>query len=111
MTPRMEQLKRQRALLHEHLRWLESEIAAETSAVLTVRPAAAAPAPSIAPQPTTAPDHADLATASAPNAPAAEVPEADVRGIHSEVRSGCLLYFAIAFVALAAVVGFIYWRY
>ena len=106
MTPRMEQLQRQRALLQEHLRWLESEIATETASVLTTRTATAAPAPAITAPPASAAGPAALATA-----PTAEVPEADVRGIHSEVRSGCLLYFAIAFVALAAVVGFVYWRY
>jgi hypothetical protein len=103
----MERLQRQRALLHEHLRWLESEIAAEASAPATTKvstePAGiAAPAASAPPAPV---------PASIGSEPAVEVPEADVRGIHSEVRSGCLLYFALAFVALGLAVGFIYWRY
>jgi len=110
MTPRMEKLQRQRALLHDHLRWLESEIAAEASAVpaTKVEPPPVAPAPVPVASAVEANPSADPV---APMAPRAEVPEADVRGIHSEVRSGCLLYFILAFVGLGAVVGFIYWRY
>jgi len=112
MTPRMEKLQRQRALLQEHLRWLESEIASEASTVPagiseSSEPAAAAP---VVPSPTAVAPTESPGAIAAPDATAL-VPEADVRGIHSDVRSGCLLYFILAFVALAAVVGLIYWLY
>lgn len=107
MTPRMERLQRQRALLHEHLRWLESEIAAEASSVAPGKSAnksASIPVPVPASPPAAAPAPESAVAA-------ADIPEADVRGIHSEVRSGCLLYFALAFVGLGLLVGFIYLRY
>lgn len=103
MTPRMEKLQRQRALLQDHLRWLESEIAAEASV------------PAITPRDPPAPLVEMPATASLPDAPpaahGAEVPEPNVRGIHSEVRSGCLLYFGLAFAAVGLLVAYIYWKY
>ena len=108
MTPRMEKLQRQRALLQEHLRWLESEIAAEASNV-PARPAGTA---GIAAEVASPPSPSPVPSEAETSAPApADLPEADVRGIHNEVRSGCLLYFAIAFVGMGLLVGIIYWLY
>ncbi len=98
MNPRMEKLLRQRALVQEHLRWLEGEIAAESGSKLSppdpqqesANPRAANPTPEVR---------------------AAELSEPNVRGIHSEVRTGCLLYFGLACLALGLIVAFIYWRY
>lgn len=97
MKSRLEALLRQRELLREHTQWLEDEIAAERA-----RTGARAPAPATATPP-----------ASAPSAPAnrVETPEADVRGLHNEVRRGCLLYGFLAVVALGGLVAFIYWKY
>ncbi|MBE2214090.1 MAG: hypothetical protein IAE82_09485 [Opitutaceae bacterium] len=107
MTSRMEKLQRQRALLQEHLRWIESEIAAEASNIPS-RPAGAPTVVDVAPP---APPTPPADAAGAPAIVPADLPEADVRGIHNEVRSGCLLYFAIAFVGMALLVGIIYWLY
>lgn len=106
MTPRMEKLQRQRALLHEHLRWLDSEIAAEASAV----PAPARPRDPEPPPPPVMPSEPP-ASAPASDAPAVEIPEPNVIGIHNEVRGGCLLYFGLACLAVGLAIAFIYWRY
>jgi hypothetical protein len=102
----MEKLLRQRALLQEHLCWLESEIAAEAPSMRDRTPSQPsdlpAPGPGSAPAATPARFTAELA---------AVVPENDLRGIRDEVRSGCLIYFALAFAVLGMVVGFVYWYY
>lgn len=100
MSSRLENLQRQRALMLEHLRWLESEIA-EAS-----RTDAGAPSVHI---PVAAP--AEAGATPAIQADPAPLPEANVRGIHNEVRNGCLLYFGLACAAVGIVVAYIYWRY
>ena len=102
----MDHLQRQRALLQEHLRWLESEIAAEASSDRT-RPSAVRPPPALEDQASRAP----VFRPSPSDSPTLDVPEPNVRGIHNEVRSGCLLYFGLAFLVAGAAVAFIYWRY
>lgn len=104
MKTRLEALLRQRELIREHLKWLESEIAGVESASSAV-----ARAPSA---------HAKVETPSVESSVTAseflpaDVPaEVDVRSIHSEVRAGCVVYGAIAATLLAALLGFIYWKY
>lgn len=123
MSDRLDALLRQRALLREHLAWLESEIAAAEDAAER-SPAAAAPDPLAAPatpavrtasplvRPTVAP--ASPASPSRPLpaaavAPAVVAAQADeiletyrtpANSLKSDVRKGCFLYF---FAALALV--------
>lgn len=99
---RLAELRRQRALVQEHLDWLDREIAAaggSTPALLSPRPAAFTPAPAIV---------AKLP----PSIPAAATPDAreaetileqyrtSDKSLKTDVRKGCLLYFAAAFVLL-----------
>jgi len=118
---RLAELLRQRALLHEHLAWLDAEIAAASGPAATasatappavairpattaprlpapVAPAAAAiPAPALAPPVGTAPTPG-LTEASAE----AILSEYQVKpdNLRQDVRKGCLLYFAASFVLL-----------
>jgi CHASE3 domain sensor protein len=102
MPDRLAELQRQRALLQEHLAWLDREIAAETSS----KPARtfAAENPAII-----------SATVSGSS------PTADAQGIIAQyaskpaslkdhVRKGCFLYFAFALFALALAVAAVYWH-
>ena len=90
MPDRLDELRRQRALLEQHLDWLDREIAAETQRATAgtralpqaTEAAAAAPAPSIAtsnavtPEPTTATtvNIVNPVVAAAPSLPAPNVP-------------------------------------
>jgi hypothetical protein len=106
MKSRLEALLRQRELLREHVQWLDEEIAAERARVSAAAPATSTvrPLPTPAPQPTVASATPAIATAPLPA-------EADVKGLHNEVRRGCFVYLSIATVLLAALVAFIYWKY
>ncbi len=120
MNPRLDSLLRQREVIREHLRWLESEIeVAKGSSSLASTSASSAPG-------ATAPAHAKApltgsvevwprssGSAAVPPADATDaIPdEVDVRGLHNEVRRGCMVYAAIAAAALGLIVVFIYWRY
>jgi hypothetical protein len=103
VSDRLAELKRQRALLQEHVAWLDREITAEQ--IKTSQPAnVAAPAPQ--PSPAAAANPAPSAT---PDADAligqySSSPES----LQSDVRKGCFLYFAIASIALIALVTVLY---
>lgn len=101
MNSRLEELLRQRELMREHLRWLENEIAGAQGNQGTP-PTAATPE-----VPTTAPEQ----VASAPSEDLSPLPEPDLRSVHNEVKSGCLIYSLILFGGLAALIVFIYWKY
>ena len=104
---RLDDLHRQRALVQEHLAWLDREIAADKAAR---RPAPWPPSPphaSAAPaSPSPIAAHADE-TALVAEAIAKDylVPSAAVK---TDVKKGCFLYFALAFVLLAAGVAGLY---
>ena len=94
MSPeRLSELRRQRALVSQHLEWLDREIAAAESPA----PPPAAPAPlEISPM------------------PAVILPEyvPDPEGARRATKRGCLLYAALALVLFFAVLLAIYfWRY
>jgi len=94
MPDRLEELQHQRALIQEHLTWLEHEIAALTVTRLTRSP--------FPPR--------DAATSSAPAAanpglPVAGVPvidlpdfQVDAGSVRGDTRRGCLLYVAFAII-------------
>lgn len=104
MSDRLAELRRQRQLIQEHLAWLDHEIAA----------AGAAP-PEAAPEPAAAANNAP-----APKPPvesAAVAAEADAllrqyssspESLQKDVRKGCFLYFALASVAVIALVTVLY---
>jgi hypothetical protein len=126
MPDRLSELVRQRALVLEHLAWLDREIASATASG-AASPLAPTPPPGIA----TANLPANLplvettrgpapATGGAPVASAtsgAAVPEPEIildqyrvapATVKQDVRKGCLLYFAGAFVVLGIIVAILY---
>lgn len=124
MPDRLVELHRQRALLQEHLAWLEREIAAESdqSDAATVQPPAStaiqAPAP-FAPLATTSPLAGPTAAATARRVDRSTSPTSDADviieqyraspgSLQSDVRKGCFLYFAAAFVLLGVGVVALY---
>ncbi len=121
MADRLAELLRQRALLQEHLAWLDQEIAAASNRVVPAEaPAPVLPVAAPATLPVAAPRPAQ-AVLSIPSVPAAVPPEASPLGddildqyrvppqsLQTDVRKGCLLYFAGAFVLLFAVVTVLY---
>lgn len=129
MSDRLSELIRQRALVLEHLAWMDGEIAAAKSKADLVAPAGVSDvrAPSGAPSqvlPTATALASDLLdppvpASSAEPAPAggAPVPETEVileqyrvtpTAVKQDVRKGCLLYFVGAFVVLGIVVAILY---
>ncbi len=127
MSDRLQQLLRQRALLQEHLAWLDREIAAASES------APAKPVPIVRPAPASTPFVASqaaqiLAASSAASPfppPAADVaPEvaavADeiIQQYHrgpdttkTDVKKGCLLYFFAAFALVALAVVTLYFLF
>ena len=134
MRDRLSELVRQRALVSEHLAWLDREI--ERTSAETAPPAAAggitaAPTPTSATPlplnpsppspgakpPTTAavviptqpgPTEIPGDAASAPSEDILEQYRVSPTTVHQDVRKGCLLYFAAAFVVLGIVVAILY---
>jgi hypothetical protein len=106
MNSRLEALLRQRELLGEHVRWLEDEIAQERLRSGNATPAAPAPPQRMVPSPAVS-----AAIAADPVLMEGGVGEPDVKGLHNEVRRGCLIYFLIAAAALGGLIAFIYWKY
>lgn len=99
-NPRLAALQRQRDLLREHVLWLDGEIARESSAgAATTAPVAVTPLVATAAPP--------AATGPVP----VLLPEPDIKGLHNEVRQGCLLYFLLAAGCIGALIAFIYWHY
>lgn len=115
MPDRLSELARQRALVSEHLAWLDREIANET--VKRGSPAiAAAVTPPSAPA---APVVAATAASTVPTSPVVgttptegeqilEQYRVEPTSLKQDVRKGCLLYFAAAFVLLGLVVVILY---
>jgi hypothetical protein len=110
-SPRLAELRRQRALVQEHLAWLDREIAAAggTGASTTAQPAADN-------RPPVAPSTTGL-TGAAPAAVAAVDTAADAiledyrtpaSKLQQDVRLGCFMYFAAALVAVGAGVVVLY---
>ena len=111
MSDRLDQLRRQRALVQEQLAWLDREIAgAEVRA--GQQSASAIPASARAAEKVTAPasDAASLSTGTNSG------DEEDLIGrygvgpetVRNDVRKGCFIYFAAALVLFAAGVAVLY---
>lgn len=140
MSQRLAELQRQRALLQEHLAWLDHEIAGESARgagpgtgteIARAAPGSAAPSSgsSVPATATTVASAADTTIATTVNvvAPASlpTGPSASGGAIHrpdeildqyrvapenlrNDIRKGCFLYFALAFVLLAIAVVVLY---
>lgn len=102
MPDRLAELQRQRALLQEHLAWLDREIAAETGS----KPA----------RPFAAEKPAIISATVSRSSSTADVEEIMARyaseptSLKENVRKGCFLYFALAFVALGLALAALYWH-
>jgi hypothetical protein len=120
MSDRLPELLRQRALLLEHLAWLDREIAGMTALSPTANPpvAPAAPVPPTPPQPLAALPSSRITSATPEAAPSTELQPAtdeilekyrvEPAALQSDVRKGCFLYFVGAFVVLGIVIAILY---
>ena len=108
VSDRLKELQRQRALLQEHLAWLDHEIAGESGRADETKPVAAGPAGVTfsAPKPQPAvPAFPSPESASAATAAAEAIIEKYQRttpSVQSEVKRGCFLYFFLALALVGA---------
>ncbi|MDB6170130.1 MAG: hypothetical protein JWM88_2994 [Verrucomicrobia bacterium] len=107
MPDRLDDLRRQRALISEHLAWIDREIAAASPH------APALPAPENRRGPVPLPVGLGHAPRPVPNATAGaprDFPEyqTDAAAVERDARRGCLLYAALGFVALFVIAAAIY---
>lgn len=126
MSDRLAELQRQRALIAEHLAWLDREIAAASpaSSPPTEQPtdsgAVTAPSPSPAPLDPAAIIAAATAAKSAAPSPAPHSAEDELAAKHlptkrqpadiqQDVRRGCLLYFSIAALLVIGLCALLVW--
>jgi len=128
MPDRLAEIRRQRALVAEHLAWLDREIAAAAPAsAAPVAPTAPAVVPAPIAPPATAPstlDPAAILAAAAAAKPAAQdsaapsieddiaekhLPRRQPGSIQQDVRRGCLLYFAIAALLVFGLCALLVW--
>lgn len=124
MSDRLAELVRQRALVQEHLAWLNREIAAAAEAAKST-PAPGGPTAGRSPVPEAASPSSSLPADIRPAAPLASPPIAATAravdpdeiiaryqvaptAVKQDVRKGCLLYFAGAFVLLGLVLTILY---
>lgn len=111
---RLAELLRQRALLQDHLAWLNREIADASAPVNPSAPSATLPTPALEPAARErSPQEPRLpAPSSAPGlAPDAILDEYRVAPdrLRTDVRKGCFLYFAAAFAVLGLCVLVMYY--
>jgi hypothetical protein len=120
MADRLAELLRQRALLQEHVAWLDREIAAASNQPAPVASVSAAaqpvPAPFV-PTPAALPSPAALATvptsavtteATALGEDILEQYRVPAQTLQTDVRKGCLLYFFAGLALLAAGIAILY---
>lgn len=98
-TPRLDELRRQRALVQNHLEWLDREIAREQSSTVEPRLATVSDTTPVEssrfpPESTTGASDQDAQSI----IEGYRIPTGD---LHRDVRKGCLLYFFGALAALA----------
>lgn len=121
MPDRLAELVRQRALVSEHLAWLDREIASTSASAVPVVPLAPSPAlgagpPAVpAPAPVSATDSPLVPLPAPSSEPVLPDPDAILNqyqlnpvSVKQDVRKGCLLYFAGAFVVLGLVIAILY---
>ena len=107
MSDRLDEFRRQRGLLREHLAWLDREIAAlEGGAPPQDAPAPPRAAPPLQGAPPPLSDRALAAYADA-EAILAEYRKPPV-SIQKQAKRGCLIYFAVFLAAMALFVAAVY---
>lgn len=106
MPDRLAELRRQRALVQEHLAWLDREIAAvESAAPSELRSEAQIPSATARATTSFPPRPVAAATVAEPLLDDYRVEPSAVR---QDVRKGCFLYFAAALVVLVLLVTLLY---
>lgn len=104
MSDRLQDLQRQRALVQEHLAWLDREIAAARDAAgpTAVSTATTSTTPANSPIKSASPAAVtgDAAAERAAEKLIAEY-QTEVQALPANVRRGCFLYFALALALLA----------
>lgn len=118
MPDRHSELLRQRALVSEHLAWLDREIAGASGSSASAPGVVAPHVPAAANAAATGNAVAPSTTATATEKSADEKPaETDVlleqyrvapAALKDDVRKGCLLYFVGAFVVLGIIIAILY---
>lgn len=120
MSDRLADLRRQRALVQEQLNWLDAEIrAAEQRSPAAPVVTATPPGPPPAPKPPVPVSAVTPATVLTPPPAAASATDAMAeamleeykippKALHTDVKKGCLLYFAGAMVLLIVGVAVLY---
>ena len=96
MSDRLQELRRQRALIEEHLRWLDAEIAASQG---PNRPPAAPPPVSPTPADDPAPELSPEESAALARA------QVDAADAPLRAKRGCWVVFLGAFALLGALIG------
>jgi len=107
MNSRLIKLRAQRELILKHLQWIDQEIADQATAE-SGPPPIPTPDP---PVPAEDPISGSVEETTAPPLPLEALEKINVQSLKSDVRKGCLLYFGLAWVALAAAVGVVYLIY
>ena len=104
MSDRLDELRRQRALVQQQLEWLDSEIAAETAGSSASPPTGAANPER--PRPTSPIESISLTREPSPADPDAIIKHysPDTQSAEEQTRRGCWAVFGLAFAALAAFV-------
>lgn len=118
---RLDELHRQRALVQEHLAWLEREIQAEERSgkpreKTSPSPIASTGARAVADRPADTSARTDARAAGAGSAARSDAVADDIleqyrvppASLQSDVRKGCWLYLVAALVGLALVVAVLY---
>jgi len=109
VSRRLQKLREQRDLIFNHLQWIEAEIASEQPAATETggkqkKPDSAKGGPGI---------EAVAVSETMVEPPSVQDPFEMTTGpsLRNQVRRGCLLYFGLAWLVLAAITGFIYLAY
>lgn len=128
MSDRLAELRRQRALIAEHLAWLDRQIA-EASGAGGAKPPTSLPGPHSAPSPVPGPQgvavvaaalKATAQTAGRPSESPEVVAAADAileeyrqpeAALKTDIRKGCILYFVAALGVLAAGIAVLWFAF
>lgn len=110
---RLAELRRQRALVQQHLEWLDAEIAAEShrderdiSPVGTPKPGRP-----VITRPVAMPTRSISSQASTPLDPLLGQQPLAASDVKQDVKKGCLLYFAAALAAVVVSVAILYFAF
>ena len=109
MPDRLDELRKQRALVQQHLTWLDHEIAAVTVTRLTLPPFAmrsSGTRPPISPTATT--PSVPLGGAKPVVVPELSEFQVNPDEVQGDTRKGCIMYAALAFLVLVLILVVIY---